>query len=1225
MTSSTVLDSKQIPLDVKSGLLSPEVFTLLESQDIQTAEGIKQLIQENLASTKESWLVHSLIDYYFLTQSSSVVDILCTVKDPHDKFLLEKLNDGIKSQERQIHALQIMLHIVCKQPMWLDKVVTCGVIKTIIKTLKTDASVPVLTTSVTIVTILLPSVPTLVGNYLPDLFEIFNRLASYSIKKPAGNTPDIFHLHLQIAVYGLFHRLYGMFPYNLLSYFRQYFHKKEHTQVFEEVIKHMLERVRLHPKLVTVQDKEHEISTQMWRQLESHDIVVECNKMSLDPVEGIWEELQCPIVAARYITDKSTKQTTITKSQLYKSVLAPSSSSQQDSNQSGVGTFWSPSEVIGLSTPPPTPTVTDTPINTQANVVTPSVMVGTNITPLVITPSDTPVIHEDQDKGRSGSRGVGRLSMDSNKRLSCEISQPVPLLTPSSHIPSIPPSPLKAEFTNTPPLGVKTLPVINAARELQFDDDQSDDKNLGHGTRVDQSDDKNLSHMTRVDQSDDKNLSHVTRVDQLKTVTKTNEPSSSNVENSGQTSDKEFSRSGSISGFESSLNDCTDSKVPVKSDKVSVDTISQVIEGLERQTSQSDESDDEEVSELTSQSRSASGQHMALTSESVKKFMKSVNRIRFNSLTATNTVESDQPKFRYKRSRSCPQFPKIETMREEEDEMLSRSVSACCDDSNQDMEIEETNFSSADRDASTLNTVSKPETTTQDGSFDTSRSTTAATLTVNTKTETTVKITTTQTTEKMVSQCPVSTCDSNDSTTDLTHVMRQLLNIPSTNVCLKCQGHTNDSQIGTARSFFSTFSPPELLDRHISLGRDIHAKELSKLPIPSNQDVNWTHFGGVPPADEISILRGQLMLLHNQIMYERHKRDQHAKRNRRLLRKIAHTKTLEEQNHSLTEVVKRLETDISNLKDSLRLLESKNRKLQETQDNEEYRKLVQLKTCLQENEDLKNDGKELNILLNKQKEEKVELTKKLNCVEAKLLNKEKEVETMLEVAAANTKMKEQIIQLQKELLLMGELQQKCNDKLQTMKVSRAYKLEHDSIVSSLEKQLQDVRQDRTNKTTLIDSYQQQLKEQQDILTNKELALTDIKSTMEKIKTSHYDEIKSVQDKHLAALRVNQTLEAHILQLQMELEEEKSKHFKGGLRTSVSTDISSTDVDTTQEFRERTNSDPTQKSPVRRKLTRMASLPTSSQHTDSLSQRLYVQPGSSLKEDDFDLLPSHDDD
>lgn len=44
--ATTVLDGKQIDV------LSPEVFTLLESQETQVSEGIKTLIQENLASSK---------------------------------------------------------------------------------------------------------------------------------------------------------------------------------------------------------------------------------------------------------------------------------------------------------------------------------------------------------------------------------------------------------------------------------------------------------------------------------------------------------------------------------------------------------------------------------------------------------------------------------------------------------------------------------------------------------------------------------------------------------------------------------------------------------------------------------------------------------------------------------------------------------------------------------------------------------------------------------------------------------------------------------------------------------------------------------------------------------------------------------------------------------------------------------------------------------------------
>ena len=33
-------------------------------------------------------------------------------------------------------------------------------------------------------------------------------------------------------------------------------------------------------------------------------MVVECNKMSLDPVEGTWEELQCPIIASKQLLDR---------------------------------------------------------------------------------------------------------------------------------------------------------------------------------------------------------------------------------------------------------------------------------------------------------------------------------------------------------------------------------------------------------------------------------------------------------------------------------------------------------------------------------------------------------------------------------------------------------------------------------------------------------------------------------------------------------------------------------------------------------------------------------------------------------------------------------------------------------------------------------------------------------------------------------------------------------
>lgn len=52
-----------------------------------------------------------------------------------------------------------------------------------------------------------------------------------------GNAPDIFLLHLQVALYGLFHRLYGMIPYTFLTYLRHHYSKKDNAAAYEESIK----------------------------------------------------------------------------------------------------------------------------------------------------------------------------------------------------------------------------------------------------------------------------------------------------------------------------------------------------------------------------------------------------------------------------------------------------------------------------------------------------------------------------------------------------------------------------------------------------------------------------------------------------------------------------------------------------------------------------------------------------------------------------------------------------------------------------------------------------------------------------------------------------------------------------------------------------------------------------------------------------------------------------
>ena len=102
----------------------------------------------------------------------------------------------------------------------------------------------------------------------------------------------------------------------------------------------------------------------------------------------------------------------------------------------------------------------------------------------------------------------------------------------------------------------------------------------------------------------------------------------------------------------------------------------------------------------------------------------------------------------------------------------------------------------------------------------------------------------------------------------------------------------------------------------------------------------------MPPPDEINILRGQLFMMENQILYERNKRELHAKRNRRLLRRIANANALEEQNKAQAEQLQIQATEIKNLQVSLKLLQEENRRLQHSKESNEHETRVKLRYVL---------------------------------------------------------------------------------------------------------------------------------------------------------------------------------------------------------------------------------------------------------------------------------------
>uniref|UniRef100_A0AAQ5XBU7 Uncharacterized protein n=1 Tax=Amphiprion ocellaris TaxID=80972 RepID=A0AAQ5XBU7_AMPOC len=74
---------------------------------------------------------------------------------------------------------------------------------------------------------------------------------------------------------------------------------------------------------------------------------------------------------------------------------------------------------------------------------------------------------------------------------------------------------------------------------------------------------------------------------------------------------------------------------------------------------------------------------------------------------------------------------------------------------------------------------------------------------------------------------------------------------------------------------------------------------------------------GPAQGEELQCVRSQLLLVHSQLQYERFKRQQHAIRNRRLLRRVINATALEEDSVAMRELLSIQDDEIRSLKTSL--------------------------------------------------------------------------------------------------------------------------------------------------------------------------------------------------------------------------------------------------------------------------------------------------------------------
>ncbi|XP_035683676.1 hamartin-like [Branchiostoma floridae] len=1182
-----------------------ELFSLLSSPDLHVVDEIKALIHENLNTAREPWLLNCLVEFYVATNNQPALEVLVGIREPHDKHLLSKLQQYVARgcQASRLAALTLLGHVVRKHPSWLYKITQHSIMATLLKLLKRETDIPNVMSGVLIITTLLPMVPALIAPYLTSIFEVFSRLAAWNTNKP-GPIPDVYLLHLHIAVYALFHRLYSMYPCNFLAYLRAYYSTRDHIDVFEYTIKPMLERVRMHPLLI-ISSSEEETKTNRWRKMETHDIVIECAKVCLDPLESGRDTVAAPLRQPGPISREPSQLNTSLNYSFSPMPSAEASlvdethkkektSSQKLNTAEDSPPFWSPSNICGLSTPPHSHGMS--PASSHLELTSSSALhhsfalssAANTPTPMA-TPSESPPTVGGEASGQGSTpKKTSKENLMSKPPLSPRsrtqifqrfFSAPqgqLPELSPSN---STPVSPLTREdFGGGTGTTGKSQSAPLTAELSSVQDTPPFPKVPQSGLDLTEGQQCAGTFHSQDREDDGKNSKDILTPENLSQVVEKLSEHGSSLEVVGPLSsagldvEKDLDDAANLE-----VSEITDkgqsSQAAVRTPEDEFHNTTANLTGAARYPQEGlvtpDQDGQQEISDQFQTDQSDSNLISYDTAKSAATFMARVKQIRGHVTSDTIVDPSELPRMRYK---SYPPLTRGEIFVPADSAMISPNVPSAfkrpanlaklrippLDESNGSvMDISVTDTSDDVVTDSLPEDVEKP--LTQDNSFEGKTCERVGVLELQQEKvqqrlqeeleEKEKGFTPIQEEEaRMDTSTPHKVRDSVTQT--VTEPYEHLIPLAlqflpgvrqgehSLDHAIPADGEEkgpHPSQRDSVVAMFSEVSPLEVLDRHIQLGGDVHSKELSRIPLVNMDSINWTHFGGAPPADEVTILKDQLLLLHNQLLFERHKRDLHAQRNRRLLGKTFKARAMEEQNVAMQDQLQLQEREIGSQKGELRQLWEQRKDLMERLERKDAELQLNTRQYQQGQDRLHAQVEDLKLSMAAKEEHLERLKKDLKASSARLFTMESELCDMAEKVAQTEDLRQQVEALNRQLLLMGELQQKYDDRLDLMKFTNNKEANCSAQLAAAKAELAGLRETLHTERTEREMAKRRISELEEMLGNREVVGLEQKRMLESVKSLSRGQLQAMEQKYNSLKRICQQMENQILKLYSKLE------------------------------------------------------------------------------------------
>ncbi|KAF7651989.1 hypothetical protein LDENG_00102770 [Lucifuga dentata] len=1020
-----------------------DLLPLLETSDLQQLEEIRGLINEQLSTERGSMLLNGLVDYFLETNSSQAMHILSSVREPHDKHLLDKMNECMTKQACRLPTLTLLGHVIRKQPSWIHKIARYPLLLSLLKCLRMDTDVVVLITGVLVLITLLPMIPQAGKQHLWEYFDIFGRLASWNLKNP-GHISEVYLIHLHASVYSLFHRLYGMYPCNFVSYLRSHYSMKENMETFEEVVKPMLEHVRIHPELVTG-TKDHELDPTRWKKYEIHDIVIECAKVSLDPKEASCEEGYAampenfyPQIHLRPQDCTSSPYTDLHSSHAGSSSSTPFSTPRQplppplslppfsgtqssyrspqtsrrqnsscelNSSCGGKDPLWSPSSLCGMATPP------------SSRGMSPNLELSHS------SASHLP----SRFHCTSGGKGTPAFSTPATSSPPPSIPDDFSIISlTASTVQSSPPRKDRRQAESSKPVLVRQEQVKDPEKNAEIVRDAGAAENVS----------MTLTELSVFLKKQELDL-------QLR-MEKEKEEAAITEELLNITEDKQ--NLPGLRGFDSPFYHTTETLTGCQTQEKTLSNPQSDAPVHDARNVASTPDKAENAASMSGGDVGGGGgggdsRGSALGLEQSWSFQSGFTPIDHHLHRSLSAPDDEAGKFGMFSPSPCSKTPVPVPYELFFDLALPR----------------------------------------------------AASLFVSKKT--------TEAVHKAATE-----------------------RLPQ-----REEGLKDGEEEGVASA-----SPLEVLDRLVQQGGDAHDKVLKRLPLPS-KSADWTHFGGSAPLDELHTLRSQLLLLHDQLLYERYKREQHAVRNRRLLRRIINATALEEQNNAMKDQLNLQSVDITSLRESLQVEQQRYRQLWDDRETVVTRLHSQIRQLQQGRDDYYTKNQELQSKLQECQKRIDELEAELQGANNKVCHTGHLLNQMTIKLSNSESTQQQMSFLSKQLLLLGEAHKLSMQELHHAGPDNTK--EAQMLQVSYGKEVETLRQSLLVQGQKLEAAQQRVTELETHLSKKEHLIAEQKKFLEDVKCQAKAELQASESRYQAQRRVTQLLQTELLQLYSRVEME----------------------------------------------------------------------------------------